>query len=152
MVGDPYVSVIGTEEANQIQRQHAYEIGEELAQRGYRMVCGGRGGVMEAASRGHRAGGGAPIGILPRVDRKEANEYLEVAIVTGLGQMRNSLVVANGTVVVAIGGRYGTLSEIAFALSSDTPVIGLDTHDIEGVIAVESVEEAIEAVENSLSD
>lgn len=143
----PYVSVIGSEQASDDERAAARSVGKLLGERGYRMVCGGRGGVMAAAAAGHRMSGGRPIGILPSRSRREANEHLDVAIVTGLGTMRNALVVQNGDAVVAIGGRYGTLSEIALALDADIPVIGLDTHDIEGINAVDTPVKAVESVE-----
>lgn len=147
---DQYVSVIGSGTADTHEQELAYAVGQRLAERGYRLVCGGRGGVMSAAAAGHREGGGRPIGILPGSDRQAGNEHLEVAIVTGLGNMRNALVVDNGDAVIAIGGRYGTLSEIALALDADTPVIGLDTHDIEGVQTVTGPDTAIEAIEIAL--
>lgn len=149
---ETYVSVIGGERADDRAIDRARTVGRLVAERGYRLVCGGRGGVMAAAAEGHRAGGGRPIGILPGVDRAAANEHLDVAIVTGLGNMRNALVVANGEAVVAIGGGYGTLSEIALALDDDTPVVGLQTHDVEGVRAVDTPAAAIEAVEAALGD
>lgn len=147
-----YVSVIGGERATEEQLAMAREVGRLLAEHDYRLVSGGRGGVMASASAGHQEGGGRPIGILPEGHRGNANEYLETAIVTGLGNMRNAMVVQNGEAVVAIGGRYGTLSELAFALDADRIVIGLETHDIEGVIAVESPEAAIEALGDALGE
>lgn len=147
---DPYVSVVGTASASATQQSAAREVGRLLAERGYRLVCGGLGGIMAAACAGHRAGGGRPIGILPGTDRREGNEHLDVAIVTGLGNMRNALVVDNGDAVVAIGGRYGTLSELALALDAETPVVGIDTHDIEGVTAVADPEAAVDYVDDIL--
>lgn len=145
-----YISVIGASEANETHQSMAHTVGEGLARAGYELVCGGRGGVMTAAAAGHREGGGRPIGILPGTDRSEGNEHLAVIITTGIGAMRNALVVGNGDAVIAIGGSFGTLSEIALALDGGTPVIGLDTHDVEGVRAVETPPQAIQAIEQLL--
>lgn len=144
----PYISVIGGDSANTHECEVATEVGRLLAERGYRLVCGGRGGVMEAAAAGHRQAGGSPIGLLPSRDRSEANEYISIAIVTGLGNMRNALVVENGDAIIAIGGSYGTLSEIALALDAGRTVFGLETHEIEGIQAVSSPREAVDSVED----
>ena len=101
----------------------AEEVGRELARRGCTLVCGGRGGVMEAACRGARAEGGHTIGILPTADTVGMNPYVEFPIVTGLGIARNSIVVLLGSAVIAIDGSYGTLSEIAYALQYGKPVV-----------------------------
>lgn len=105
----------------------AEELGRLLAEAGAVVVCGGLSGVMEAACRGARSAGGLTLGILPGRDRRDANPFVEVAVPTGLGEARNALVVRAADVVVAVGGAYGTLSEIAFALKGGTPVIGLQT-------------------------
>lgn len=147
---ETYVSVIGTEAADETERERARAVGRLLAEEGYRLVCGGRGGIMAAASAGHREAGGRPIGILPEQHRRNANEHLDTAIVTGLGDMRNAMVVHNGAAVVAIGGRYGTLSEIALALNAGKTVIGLDTHDVDGVTAVDSPKSAVKAIQRAV--
>jgi uncharacterized protein (TIGR00725 family) len=105
-------------------------VGRLLAEAGAVVVCGGLGGVMEAACRGARSAGGLTLGILPGRDRREANAFVEVAVPTGLGEARNALVVRAADVVVAVGGAYGTLSEIAFALKGGTPVVGLRTWEL----------------------
>jgi uncharacterized protein (TIGR00725 family) len=115
------------------------------------LVCGGLGGVMEGACRGARAEGGTTIGILPGDDRAAANPDLTVAIPTAMGEMRNALVVRAADVVIAIGGGYGTLSEIALALKRETRVIGLDTWDIEGVEAASGADEAVRAALDPLT-
>jgi len=115
------------------------------------LVCGGLGGVMEAACRGAKAAGGITVGILAGVDRSDANGYVDLAIPTGLGEARNAIVVRAGDALVAIGGGYGTLSEIALALRREKRVVGLGTWDVDGVEAVESPEAAIEAVLADLS-
>ena len=106
---------------------------------------------MEAACRGAQASGGATVGILPGLDRSEANAHVDVAIATGLGEARNALVVRAADAVIAIGGGYGTLSEIALALKAGKRVVGLRTWDVEGVEAVETPEAAVEAVLRELT-
>jgi uncharacterized protein (TIGR00725 family) len=127
----------------------AEEAGRLLAEGGAILVCGGLGGVMEAACRGARSAGGLTLGILPGRDRREANRYVEVAVATGLGEARNALVVRSADAVVAVGGAYGTLSEIALALKGGTPVVGLGTWELArggvadtGVIRADSAAEA----------
>jgi len=105
----------------------AEEIGRGIAQRGWALVCGGRDGVMEAACRGAHSAGGLSIGIMPGYDTDDANRWLTVALPTGLGFARNTCVAAAGEVAIAIDGSYGTLSEIAMALSLSRPVIGVGT-------------------------
>src|SRR5215216_6722002 len=110
--GGPYVSVVGSGTPSGELYEKAREVGRLVAQRGGTVVCGGRSGVMEAAARGAAEAGGVAIGILPDVDRKEANEYLSYSVATGTGHARNLGVVCSGDVVIAVGGEYGTLSEI----------------------------------------
>ena len=110
------------------------------------LVCGGLGGVMEAACRGAKGGGGTTVGILPGADRGEANEFVDVAIPTGLGEARNALVVRAAEALIAVGGGYGTLSEIALALKAGKRVVGLGSWDIEGVERAGTPEAAVEAV------
>jgi len=115
----------------------AEEVGRALGERGVALVCGGLGGVMEAACRGAKGAGGATIGILPGSDRAAANGFVDVAIPTGLGEARNALVVRAADAVVAVGGGYGTLSEIALALRAGKRVVGLGTWEIDGVVAAD---------------
>ncbi|MEM4781528.1 MAG: TIGR00725 family protein [Halalkalicoccus sp.] len=143
------ISVIGGGRADEPDTEIAYEVGTLLGERGHTVVCGGRGGVMEAVCRGAREAGGETIGILPGTDPAAANHAVDVPIATGIGEARNVLVVRNGAATIAVGGRYGTLSEIALALKIGRPVAGLDTHDIEGVEAVETPEEAVAYVERA---
>jgi uncharacterized protein (TIGR00725 family) len=110
------------------------------------LVCGGLGGVMEAACRGAREAGGTTVGLLPGTDRTEANEFVDVVIPTGLGEGRNALVVRAADALIAVGGGYGTLSEIALALKAGKRVAGLGTWEIESVDQVDSPEAAVEAV------
>jgi uncharacterized protein (TIGR00725 family) len=123
----------------------AAEVGRLIAERGAVLVCGGRGGAMEAACRGAKEVGGLTVGILPGPDRSEANPFVDVVLPTGLGEARNALVVGAADAVIAIGGGYGTLSEIALALKVGKRVIGLGTWEIEGVVAAESPEAAVAA-------
>ena len=112
----------------------AEEVGAELARLGAVVVTGGRGGVMEAACRGAKEAGGTTVGILPGSDRAEANAWVDVALATGLGEARNALVVRAADALVAVGGGYGTLSEVALALKAGKTVIGLESWDISGVV------------------
>ena len=143
-----YVSVIGGDVTSCTDEDcmRAEKIGEGIADLGAVLVCGGRGGIMEAACRGAKKKDGMTIGILPSADRSEGNEYVDHAIVTGLGMVRNSLVVLNGDIVVAIDGRYGTLSEIALGLEYGKRILGLGTWDVEGVESYENVEDILEVL------
>jgi uncharacterized protein (TIGR00725 family) len=139
----PYVAVVGGSDATADQNRAAEEVGGGLARAGAIVVTGGRGGVMEAASRGARTAGGVVVGLLPGTTRAEANEWVTVALPTGLGELRNGLVVRSADVVVAVGGAYGTLSEIALALAAGVPVIGLGSWSIDGIEVVTSPSEAV---------
>ena len=122
-----FVAVIGGGQPSREEARLAEEVGRELARRGAILVCGGLGGVMEAACKGASSEGGTTIGILPGDDSQAANPYVQIPIVTGLGYARNIAVVKSAQAVIAIGGSYGTLSEISHALQSGIPVIGLNT-------------------------
>lgn len=124
----------------------AEAVGRELAARGAVVVCGGLGGVMEAACRGAKGGRGRTVGILPGTDRAAANAFVDVAIPTGLGEARNALVVRAADALIAVGGGYGTLSEIALALKAGKPVVGLDSWGIDGVVAAADPAGAVAAV------
>jgi uncharacterized protein (TIGR00725 family) len=125
-----HISVIGPGQADAEAEAAAEAVGRELARRGAVVVCGGLGGAMEAACRGAQAEGGTTIGILPGPDRRGANPYLTVSIPTGMGELRNGLVVRAGDAVIAVSGEYGTLSEIGFALKIGRPVVGLSTWEL----------------------
>jgi uncharacterized protein (TIGR00725 family) len=122
----------------------AEEVGRLLARRGAVVVCGGLGGVMEAACRGASGVGGLAVGILPGLDRGAANPHVSVAVATGLGEARNALVVRAADALIAVGGAYGTLSEIALALKAGKPVIGLGTWEIDGVERAGEPEAAVD--------
>jgi uncharacterized protein (TIGR00725 family) len=126
----PYVAVVGPGEATAEELAAAHAVGAELAGRGAVVVCGGRGGAMEAAARGVREAGGTCVGLLPGDDRADANEFVDIAVTTGMGELRNGLIVRAVDAVIAIGGAYGTLSEVAFALRVGKPVVGLNTWEL----------------------
>ena len=155
------ISVIGS--SNPTTREHmelAEEVGRELARRDIMVVCGGLSGIMEAVCWGAKAEGGTTIGILPGRAAADANSYVDIPIVTSMGYSRNVIVVHTGAAVIAVGGAFGTLSEIAHALSDGIPVIGLKTwplttsgdgSDMNGSIiqadsAVDAVDKALAAV------
>ena len=122
-----FIAVIGGREPSAEETRLAETIGRELARQGATLVCGGLGGVMEAACKGASSEGGVTIGILPGDNRQAANPYVQIPIVTGMGYARNVAVVKSAQAVIAIGGSYGTLSEIAHALQGGIPVIGINT-------------------------
>ena len=121
------VSVIGAGEPSVEIVELAEQVGVELATKGAAVVCGGLGGVMEAVCRGAKSAGGTTIGILPGDDPYVANRWVDVPICTGLGYARNVIVVKTGRAVIAVGGAFGTLSEIGHALGDGIPVVGLRT-------------------------
>lgn len=121
------IAVVGGSEPTGAELSDAEVIGAELAAAGAVVVCGGLGGVMEAACRGAKSAGGTTVGILPGTDLAAANRWVDVAVPTGMGEGRNVLVVRSAAAVIAVGGGYGTLSEIALALRAGTPVVGLRT-------------------------
>lgn len=141
------VSVIGGSTVTDDEYETARTLGQELAERGHVVVCGGLGGAMAAACRGTSERDGHAIGILPGESPAAANPYVDTAIATGLGHARSALVVMNGRAVVAVDGGPGTLSEIGLARSFDRPIAGLGTHDVEGVEPVGSPTAAVEYVE-----
>jgi uncharacterized protein (TIGR00725 family) len=118
----PYVAVVGPGDASPAQEETAAELGGLLAARGAVVVCGGLGGVMAAVCRGAADAGGTTVGLLPGADRAAANPHLTIALPTGLGQLRNGLVVAAADAVVVVGGNWGTLSEVALAMRAGLPV------------------------------
>ncbi|AHB13305.1 hypothetical protein GY50_0522 [Dehalococcoides mccartyi GY50] len=122
-----FIAVIGASKATPEETRLAEEVGKELALRQVTLVCGGMGGVMEAACRGASLNGGLTIGILPGNSREEANPYVQIPIISSIGFARNVMVVKSAQAVIAVGGAYGTLSEIAYALQSGLPVITLNS-------------------------
>lgn len=145
-----FVAVVGGSTCSAEVARIAEEVGQRLAAEGVTLVCGGLGGVMEAACRGAKSAGGLTVGILPGDDSHGANPYVDVPIVTGMGYARNVVVVRSAQAVIAVDGSYGTLSEIAHALQSGIPVIGLGTWSLSlhekqdnSVIRAQSAEEAV---------
>jgi uncharacterized protein (TIGR00725 family) len=146
MNGGPYVSVVGSGTASGELYEKARQIGRLVAERGGTLICGGRSGVMEAAACGAAEAGGTAIGILPDEDRTRANKYLSHSIATGTGHARNLAVVCSGDVIIAVGGEYGTLSEIGLARKVGRPVVALRSWELgEHMSVASSPEEAVEA-------
>ena len=149
-----YVSVIGASRSSPKDEAQAEELGALLANHGFVVICGGRDGIMEAVAHGARRGGGVAIGILPDADRRYAAPDLSFSICTAIGHARNLSVVASGDVVIALGGAWGTLSEIALARTLRRPVILLhswavcppDGGDLDGVAWADTPEEAVDLV------
>jgi uncharacterized protein (TIGR00725 family) len=145
------VAVVGPGTASDVEAGRAEAVGQELAKQGAVLVCGGLGGAMEAACRGAKREGGTTVGILPGLERSAANRWVDVAVPTGMGEARNALVVRVADAVVAVGGGYGTLSEIALALKGGKPVAGLGTWEIEGLVPAANAREAVETALRGLT-
>ena len=140
------IAVVGGRKTEKALLSEAEAIGKLIAKNGATLVCGGLGGVMQAASRGAKSEGGLTVGILPQNDSKGANLYIDIPIATGLGIGRNVIIARTADAVIAVGGAYGTLSEIAYALQMGKPVVGIKTWDIKGVIHVENAADAVNKV------
>jgi uncharacterized protein (TIGR00725 family) len=149
-----YVGVVGPGEGDSLALERAEDVGRELGRRGVVLVCGGLGGAMEAACRGAKSSGGTTVGILPGLERTPANNYVDIALPTGMGELRNGLVVRASDAVIAVAGEFGTLSEVAFALKTGVPVVGLDTWELakagRSVGAVVRADSPAAAVERAL--
>ena len=140
-----FIGVIGTSQANNEELKIAEEVGKEIAKKNGVLVCGGEGGVMEAACKGAKSAGGLTIGIIPGFGARDANPYVDVPIVTGMSHARNIIVVRTSNAIIAIGGGYGTLSEIAFAIRLGVPIIGLNTWEVSSEIkSVTTPKEAVD--------
>jgi uncharacterized protein (TIGR00725 family) len=139
------IGIIGESQASDEEFSVAQEVGAEIAKRGGIIVCGGLGGVMEAACRGAKSEHGLTVGIIPGLSRYEANRYVDIPIVTGMSHARNIIVVRTSDAIIAIGGSYGTLSEIAFALKLGIPIVGIRTWDVSSEIKrVSNPKEAVD--------
>ena len=154
-----FISVIGGSRCSRREAELAEQVGAELARRGATLICGGLSGVMAAACKGARSAGGRTVGILPGSRREDANPYVDIPIVTGMGEARNVIVVSSGQAVIAISGEYGTLSEIAHALRNNIPVVGLGTWSLTkggradgSIIAAESAKDAVDKAFAAIGD
>jgi uncharacterized protein (TIGR00725 family) len=144
------IAVIGGRRIEKALLAEAEEVGRLIAKSEAILVCGGLGGVMEAASKGAQSEGGLTIGILPQDNSDRANQYIDIPIATGLGIGRNVVIARTADALIAVGGEYGTLSEIAFALQLKKPVVGIKTWDIKGVITSENAADAMNKVSELL--
>ncbi|CAN5717029.1 TIGR00725 family protein [soil metagenome] len=152
---DPvYISVSGSGDASPEVSALAEEVGKLLGEAGAVVVCGGLGGVMEAVCRGARSEGGTTVGLLPGTEHSDANDFVDIALPTGLGESRNALVARAADALIAIGGEFGTLSEIGLALKIGKPVVGLGTWELhrrgEAVDAIKPAATPAEAVNLAL--
>jgi len=143
------IGVIGAGSCGKEIEAAAESIGRWIGEKGHVLVCGGLGGVMEAAARGAKSGGGVTLGILPGCDAREANPYIDYPIVTGMSHARNAVIAWTSDLLVAVSGEYGTLSEMALGLKMGRSVIAYRSRwkGMEGVVDVETLEEALEAME-----
>lgn len=138
------IGVIGSGKIDDIYCEKAEKVGRLIAEKDCILVCGGLGGVMEASCKGAKSAGGITVGILPSKEKSSSNKYLDICIPTGIGEARNFIVVNSCNALIAIGGGFGTLSEISFALKSDIPIISLNSWDVsEKIIKCENPKEAV---------
>ncbi len=141
-----FIGVIGGRRVGKGLLKEAEEVGRRIAERGAVLVCGGLTGVMEHASKGAKSAGGTTVGILPHEKTGSENPYIDIPIATGMGIGRNVIITRTADAFIAVGGAYGTLSEIAFALQMGKPVVGIKSWDVKGVISVDSANEAVDKV------
>jgi uncharacterized protein (TIGR00725 family) len=145
------IAVIGGRVAKGPEKQKAEKVGKLIAKKGWQLICGGFAGVMQAASKGAHSGNGVVIGVLTGKEKSEANEFVTVPIATGIGIARNSIIAHASDAAIAIGGSFGTLSEIAYFLQLAKPVVGLGTKwNIEGMLFAKTPEEAIQIIEKEI--
>ncbi len=144
------IGVIGAGAADAETLRMAEETGRLIALHGMLLVCGGLGGVMEAAARGAKEAGGTTVGILPQADRSSANPYIDIPIATGFGDGRNVIIVRTADLLIAVGGAFGTLSEIAYARKMEKPLIGIASWEIPGMIKASTPAEAVKIALESL--
>jgi uncharacterized protein (TIGR00725 family) len=145
------IAVIGGHKCNRKTAKVAEELGQEIAKLDAILICGGLGGVMQAAAKGAKENGGITVGILPTDDKNDANHFIDIPIATGLGYTRNILVTTAADIIIALPGRYGTLSEIGFALNAKKPVLGIGTWNIDGIIKVDKPREAIKIIKEIIA-
>ncbi len=144
------IAVIGSGQDNEETDRLAFAVGREIARIGAVLVCGGLGGVMKQASRGAHKEKGTTVGILPGPERKEANAFIDVVIPTDMGHARNALVARSADALIAVGGGYGTLSEIGLALKMGKPVVAIRSWEIPGVIPAEEAKQAVELAQRAI--
>ena len=154
-----YIAVVGSGDPDEKNENIAYELGTLIAKRGATLICGGLGGVMDAVAKGVADENGTSIGILPGSSREGSSAYLSTALSTGLGEARNTVIVRSADVVIAVGGEHGTLSEIAFALKTRKPVIGINTwqlskegHEDMSIARAKDAKEAIELAVSAVTE
>lgn len=141
------VGVIGPRDATATEYERAHSLGLALAQIGFTVICGGRAGAMEAVSKGVAAGGGQPIGILPDHDWREANDHVAIPLATGIGEARNAIIASASFALVAVGGGYGTLSEMALGLRLGRLVIAMpEAHSVEGAVALSAIPDVLDCL------
>jgi uncharacterized protein (TIGR00725 family) len=145
------IAVIGAGTADDAILKIAEDVGRLIARRGAVLICGGLGGVMDTASKGAKSAGGITVGILPQNHTKDANPNIDIPIATGFGEGRNVIIARTADAIIAVGGEYGTLSEIAFGLKMGKPVIGIGTWNIKGTIKAKNAEDAVEKAFELLS-
>jgi uncharacterized protein (TIGR00725 family) len=146
------IAIIGARNASEAGLKFAYEVGRLLAERNVVVYTGGADGIMEAASRGVSDAGGINVGILKSADLEMANDYVGIPVMTGMGDLRNGMIIRSVQGSIAVEGSYGTLSEIAYTLSYGKPVVGFKTWDIPGMILVETPEEAVQRILQLVSE
>lgn len=153
------IAVIGGSRSSDKENKLAEDVGREVARRGAVLICGGLGGIMEAACRGAISEGGLTVGILPGESSRDANSYVQIPIVTGIGYARNVVVAKSAQAVIAIGGSYGTLTEIGYALQNGIPVIGLGTWSLsrkgkedKSIIPAENAADAVSIAFDHIAD
>lgn len=147
------IGVIGAGDCSSEIYKQAEELGQLLGGYGYTIICGGLGGVMEAVCKGAKTSNGTTIGILPGNDNSGANSYVDIPIATGIGIGRNIIIVRTASIIIAVDGMYGTLSELAFALQLNKPVIGLNSWDVsDNILQVKTPKEAVLKVKELLNN
>lgn len=149
------IAVIGAGKGSEEIEKLSEEVGREIAMSGSILICGGLGGVMEAAARGAKEKGGITVGILPGTDKSEANEYIDIKIVTAMSHARNAIIARTADALIAVGGEHGTLSEIALGLKSGKLVIVLEVNaslaNVKGTLLAKTPREAVEMALSSTS-
>jgi uncharacterized protein (TIGR00725 family) len=146
LINNYFIAVIGGSQVSKKIYNMAYKVGCEIAKNNGILINGGLSGVMEASSRGAKENGGLTVGILPGKDKKDANNYVDIPVATGIGEARNVIIINMADGVIAIDGEYGTLSEIAFALKKEKPIVGINTFDFKEIYSVNSPEMAVKKI------